>query len=695
MLGLQRNLTSTLYRAGSVTVVVLTVLVAALIIRSADRVLARESDSRLGNLAMRASRLIEEHIVSRRRDIRTLSELEAFARALDDASRTAERAGLTRRPAEELERQYATTKTLGGPSDIQRFLAREARAYNIANLALIERHGLSVLAVGGSPESLVRTKEEWWTDAITGGFFEGAVGLDSVSRRGNLVFATAVRPRGQGNPVGVLYAALTLAPIESFVKPDLGPGSGITAVVIGNQQRIIASNSDAFPTGTILHGTIPFGNIGVLQLADVKTARGVDRVAVVALRTLGWRVVALQPKMGVLAAVARLDRGTWFDAAGFLGTLALILAGLIYWITRTVTRPVATAESIATRVAHGNLRAADFKGIGKGTGEVARLVTAISTMVDALSSLVEAIRGASTDATTMAQEISGATQEMSASMEEVAGTTADLTERATRQADLVRAAAGSADQILSIARELAQGAVETAQRNSALATLARAEREKLDASSEQLTRLNEEVARGTEEADALASASAQIEGFILQTRGIASQTQLLALNAAIEAARAGDAGRGFAVVADEVRKLALQAEAAADSTSDTVAGVQARVRSARERLLRLAKGGAAVRDAAQTATEGLGTVATEADANDEWTRRIAGSADEVRELVEGIAGLMKQVSQSTEEYAASAEQIAAAAEELNASTEEIASTAGQLAEAATKLTGAVSSFQLE
>jgi methyl-accepting chemotaxis protein len=122
--------------------------------------------------------------------------------------------------------------------------------------------------------------------------------------------------------------------------------------------------------------------------------------------------------------------------------------------------------------------------------------------------------------------------------------------------------------------------------------------------------------------------------------------------------------------------------------------VLTRVQTARERLLRLGQGGMAARDAAHAAAQGLETVAADAEANDEWTRRISGHADAVRELIEGIAGRMKEVSAGTEDYAAAAEQIAAAAQELNASTSEISSSAGHLAEAAERLTGAAGGFRL-
>src|SRR6267378_2778960 len=98
------------------------------------------------------------------------------------------------------------------------------------------------------------------------------------------------------------------------------------------------------------------------------------------------------------------------------------------------------------------------------------------------------------------------------------------------------------------------------------------------------------------------------------------------------------------------------------------------------RLAQLAQGTGVARDAAQTAAQGLGTVAAEAQANDVWGREIAKMAGEMRALVEEISARLGSVAHGTET--------------LLASTEEIASSANQLAEAADKLTGAVKSFRL-
>jgi methyl-accepting chemotaxis protein len=401
---------------------------------------------------------------------------------------------------------------------------------------------------------------------------------------------------------------------------------------------------------------------------------------------------------GILLAVCPApEESSILNGPVVWGSLAVLGLGiaieqvLVRLLLSQVLKPTGKAAAVAMKVSEGDLTMPAWAGRAGLDG----LSTSIVGMVTRLQQLVGTIRQYSHDAAAMAQEIAASTQQMTASTQEVAGTTGDLTQRANQQAHVVRAAAEDAGKILEIAQELAAGAMQAAERNAALARLARSHRERLDQSTEELARLAEEIERGALEAEALATASGDIEKFITQAKTIAKQTHMLALNASIEAARAGEEGRGFSVVAEEVRKLAGQAARAATSTSDTVQTVLAQVQTARDRLMRLGQGGTAAREAAHAAAEGLMNVAADAEANDEWTRRISASAGEVSGLIEGIAGRMREVSAGTEEYAAAAEQIAAAAEELNASTEEISSSAGHLAEAAERLTGAVGGFRTE
>ena len=419
---------------------------------------------------------------------------------------------------------------------------------------------------------------------------------------------------------------------------------------------------------------------------------------VIAFLTIGAGVVfvaltLLMISLGLEISLLDLLARTWRHLFLLALLVGIILSYLVVRLRRRVVAPLSNLDGTVGRVAQGDLTRTGTRK-SQATGEIRKLADGVDFMVSELRTLVESIRNSAGDAATLATQISASTQQMSASTQEVAGTCGDLTDRANKQAALVREAAQDAAKILAISKTLAEGAREAADRNASLAKMARSHQEQLDTSSTQLRQFTEEIALGASEAEALATASEEIEKFVIQTKAIARQTHMLALNAGIEAARAGAEGRGFAVVAEEVRKLAGQAAQAATITSQTVDLVQARVKTARDRLLRLGQGGAAARDAASTAVAGLSQVASEAEANDQWTRQISTSAGEVRQLVDGIAGRMGGVTEGTEEFAAAAQEIAASAEELSASTVEIAHSATQLSSASGRLTTSVEKFKL-
>ena len=371
---------------------------------------------------------------------------------------------------------------------------------------------------------------------------------------------------------------------------------------------------------------------------------------------------------------------------GFVLVALITVLVIDRWFDRTVVRPLGATEAIAVRVSRGDLRVTDSQIGAVGGGP---LTDSIRLMVYELGRLVEAVRTAAVESAGLSAEISEATQQVMASTEEVAGTTSDLTDRAINQAALVRRVADDSARILSIAQEVASGASGTAERNAELAALARTHQERLGQTATALDGLSEEVDRGTSEAESLAQASQEIERLLVQSRAIAKQTRVLALNASIEAARAGEQGHGFSTVADEVRKLASQAAHTANATSDTLRNIVDRVRSTRERMVRLGQSGMQARDAAVAAVKGLQSVAREAEGIDEWTRGVSRAAAEVRTLIEAIASRTAELASSVEGHAAAAEEIAAAAQELNAATEEITASSNQLARAGERLTEAV------
>lgn len=685
-----QQLRQSLLLTGAAVALALVIVLAVVTGKSADVVLRQQANDRGRDVAMRVAAFVSQYLRERHHEADALAASPLVIRAAVDASQQAVQRKLNQLDIPTLERLYSARHELGGDPELRAYLHDYTQRSDFAALFFTESHGLTVLS-SGPMSDLVHSDEAWWQRAAANGAFEGEPQYDSSTAVVSLEYDVAIRTPRAARPVGVLKAVFGLDRLGRLLGgADLGGGAHLE--VVDEHGHLVVA-----PNPSLLLHTLP--DIQAVPRAErpaaavVQAAGGEELVTSVPANNGTWWVIFRQPTTTAYAAARTTQRTIWLGALALFLVTVGVLTGLSGWLNKRVTEPVRAAGAIASRVAGGDL-SVTVVAHRTEAAEVGDLLSSVHSMVVALRRLVGAIRSAADEAAAMASEISASTEEMSASTEEMSATCQDLSRRAAAQAQLVRAAADDAGRILQIATTLASGAEEAARRNTDLAALARRHKDLLDQSTAQLTKLAEEVDRGAQEAEALAGASAEIQRFVTQAKSIATQTNMLALNAAIEAARAGPQGRGFAVVADEVRKLASLAASAAGETADTVRGVLGRVQATRDRLVRLAQGGAAAREAAQSAAQGLATVAGEAEANDSWSREIAKSAGEVRALVEEIAARLTTVAQGTDSLLAATEEIAASSEEQSASTQEIASSANQLAEAADHLTGAVKSFRL-
>ena len=679
---------------GAIVALVLVTGFALLSSRSVTRIVERQAYERGQDVATHVASLVGMYLRERHQEAEALARSPAVVRAALDGSQQAVGRRLPQLDIPTLERMFNQRRALGGDPDLAAYLRDYIHRSEFAELFFTDSHGYNVLSSNRTSD-FVQSDEEWWRRAAADGAYEGAPRYDSSAAAVSLEYDVAIRAPRVSAPVGVLKAVFALDRLAKLLA-GADVGGGVRLQVVDAQGRLIVGGEAGAQQADLLHPIPDAAAVPRLERADTATVRGAageELVVTVPTNSGKWWVVFRQPKATAYAAARTTAANIVLWMLVLFGTTLAVLGGLWRRLNRRVTEPVKAAGAIASRVAGGDL-SVTVAAERTGTAEVGDLLSSVHTMVVALRRLVGAIRTAADEAAAMATEISASTEEMSASTEEMSATCQDLTRRAAEQAQLVRAAADDAAKILQIATILAAGAEDSVRRNTIVAEVARRNKDVLDQSTMHLAKLAEEVNRGAAEAEALARASADIQKFVTQAKTVATQTNMLALNAAIEAARAGPQGRGFAVVADEVRKLASVAAAAAGDTADTVRGVLARVQATRDRLTQLAQGTAVARDAAQTAAQGLGTVAAEAQANDVWGREIAKMAGEMRTLVEEISARLGSVAQGTETLLASSQEIAASSEEQSASTEEIASSANQLAEAADKLTGAVKSFRL-
>ena len=309
-------------------------------------------------------------------------------------------------------------------------------------------------------------------------------------------------------------------------------------------------------------------------------------------------------------------------AMGAMGTL------MGWWITRSITHPVAQALDVAEKVAAGDLSS---RIQVTSTDEIGRLLGALKAMNESLVGIVGTVRSASDSiATGSAQIASG---------------NADLSQRTEEQASALEETAASMEQLGSTVKQNADNAQQANQLAMGASTVA--------------VRGGEMVSQVVETMKGINNSSKKIADIITVIDGIAFQTNILALNAAVEAARAGEQGRGFAVVASEVRNLAQRsAEAAKEIKSLITASVE-----------RVEQGTTLVDQTGSTMEEIVTSIKRVTDIMGEINSASREQSTGVNQVGEAVG----QMDQVTQQNAALVEESAAAAESLRQQAQQLVS----------------------
>jgi methyl-accepting chemotaxis protein len=312
-------------------------------------------------------------------------------------------------------------------------------------------------------------------------------------------------------------------------------------------------------------------------------------------------------------------------ANGRLAIIVIMLMALaggisLSWaIARSITNPMSDAQTIATRVAQGDLQPTRFMAAGD---EVGRLMENLERMRSALANIVSDVRKGSGLIASTSGEISQGVN--------------DLSQRTELQAANLQEASASLDQLLESVQSHARISHEVSEVARSTAAGAKIGGQSV---SELVTQI-----------DAVGGMSRKIAEITNVIDSIAFQTNILALNAAVEAARAGEQGRGFAVVASEVRMLATRSAKAA---AEIKALISATVNSV----------GQVTSKAANAGTQVDNVVAQVGAINDLITRLNETSSHQAEEMHQ-ISKVIRTIDEMTQQNAALVEENAAAANSL-------------------------------
>ncbi len=315
--------------------------------------------------------------------------------------------------------------------------------------------------------------------------------------------------------------------------------------------------------------------------------------------------------------------------------VALVLLGIgvgAYFLIRSIEQPLAQAQTLAQRIAAGDLSAQESVTRGDEFGDLLRALYAMS---ESLGRMVHQVRQSTDSIATASAEIAQGNHDLSARTEQASSNLQQTAAAMEQFTSTIGQSAQSAQQ----ASSLANGAASVARKGGDVVS---------------------QVVSTMEEIQHSSSKIADIIGVI---DGIAFQTNILALNAAVEAARAGEQGRGFAVVASEVRSLAGRSAEAAKEIKQLI-GVS---------VQKVEAGSGLVQQAGSTMQEIVQSVQRVTDMIGEITAASAEQSSGIAQVNQAVGHL----DQMTQQNAALVEESTAAAQSLREQAEQLAQAVSQ------------------
>ncbi|MCM3701102.1 methyl-accepting chemotaxis protein [Paenibacillus macerans] len=373
--------------------------------------------------------------------------------------------------------------------------------------------------------------------------------------------------------------------------------------------------------------------------------------------------------------------------------ISLVVAGIVlFFVIRSITRPIERLNRSARRVSEGYLNE-DVET--KRKDEIGELATNYNGMLASLRTMVQEMSETASQLAASSEELTAGTEQNAKAVEHVVELVQEASNDAESQASSSAESARTMDEMSMGIRKIAEASSTIVQSSSQTVS-------DVQNGSEKVTQVGlqmEEIRRSTRESAEMMQQMNELSSLVAEMSGsisdIAGQTNLLALNAAIEAARAGEEGRGFAVVAGEVRKLAEQSRATADRIQEHI-----------EQMTELT--GKAYQMIKQDVNANVDRGMSVTEQAQQAFREIERSTQRISEQIHEVSAITEQMSASADEIASSVEQIAttsakslesfqgvtAATEEQLASMEEISSASEGLARMAADVNAQIERFKL-
>ncbi|MGG0028908.1 methyl-accepting chemotaxis protein [Bacillus safensis subsp. osmophilus] len=404
-------------------------------------------------------------------------------------------------------------------------------------------------------------------------------------------------------------------------------------------------------------------------------------------KATGWKIVGTMFVSEVEEAAQPV-----FNMAAIILAGALIIGGiLIFFIIRSITKPLSTLVSSSKKISQGDLTE---KIDVRSQDEIGQLGTSFNEMSESLRDVIQAVQTSVENVASSSEELTASAGQTTKATEHITSSIETFSNGNENQSEMVEQSAAHLKQMNEGLNEVAETSDVITASSVQSKTVAETGGQLVEQTVSQMKTIDHSVKEAEGVINGLEHKSKDITNILGVINGIADQTNLLALNAAIEAARAGESGRGFSVVAEEVRKLAVQSSDSAKEIEKLVNEIVSEIETSQNMFKAVneeVKNGLTITDQTKESFSQI----------NEQTAEIAARINEmnttVRELSKGseqISKAVNEIADVSRESSASIQDIAASAEEQLASMEEISSSSTTLSQMAEELRDLIKKFKI-
>lgn len=401
----------------------------------------------------------------------------------------------------------------------------------------------------------------------------------------------------------------------------------------------------------------------------------------------GWKISGTLYKDEINAQAMPV----FYKMAIVIAVALLLGAILVYFITRSITRPLAELIGVSEQIGGGDLTQ---RVAVRTKDEFGQLGSSFNTMVDSLRAVVQEVGQTAAQLAASSEELTASAEQTSQATENVAATIQQVAAGTDKQVQSVEESSTAVKEMSQGVQRIAENAQIVASSAIQASEVALDGNESIQSAVQQMNSISETVNGLAQVVKELGERSEEIGQIVEVITSIAAQTNLLALNAAIEAARAGEHGRGFAVVADEVRKLAEQSSSSAQQIAGLIATIQSEtgkaVTSMQHATHEVSEGIGVVNSAGQSFKQIQASVNTVA----EQIQEVSAASEQMSAATDQVVQSIDHIAQISETAASGSQTVSASAEEQLASMEEVTASANSLSKMAAELQLLVNRFKV-